>query len=215
MELRPEVSHNANVQLTADAKATRVGAIRLDLNGFLREADQLIVLLGHDRYLTYQNVYGARSLGVEGAAGWTSRGEYLELDGNVTYADLRNTSSNGTFGAYKGDRIPNRPYLFANGFARVRFHAVAAPADELSLVWNTRYVHRFFRGWESLGQRDSKQVISSQLLHALALVYRVDGDPTSLTFAGEIQNLTDRRAFDFFGVQRPGRAFHFKATAEF
>jgi len=215
LELAPEVSHNVNLGFTVDARETPAGAWRADVNGFLREADQLIVLLGNDRVFSYQNVFGARSLGVEGALGWTSPGEYVALDGNVTYLDFRNTSSEGTFGDFEGDRIPNRPYLFANASARFQLREVAAANDELALTWNTRYVHEFFRGWESVGLREFKQVVPSQLLHSLALTYLVRGDPVALSFTGEVQNITDQPAFDFFGVQRPGRAFYFKTTAEF
>jgi outer membrane cobalamin receptor len=215
LELRPETSHNVNLGLSVDASQTASGSWRGEVNGFLREADQLIVPLGNDRILRYQNVYGARSTGVEAAAGWTAARELLSLDSNVTYVDTRNTSSEGTYGAFAGDRIPNRPYLFANGSARLQFRGVSVPSDELAFVWTTRYVHEFFRGWESVGRRDRKPMVPSQLLHGLALVYLVRGNPTTLSFTGEVQNLTDADAFDFFGVQRPGRAFYFKTTAEF
>jgi len=35
-----------------------------------------------------------------------------------------------------------------------------------------------------------------------------------LTTTAEVQNLTDARVFDFFGVQRPGRAFYLEVTEE-
>lgn len=35
-----------------------------------------------------------------------------------------------------------------------------------------------------------------------------------MSFTGEVQNLADSKAFDFVGVQRPGRATYFKITAE-
>lgn len=215
LELAPEVSHNVNLGFSVDARDTPTGAWRADVNGFLREAEQLIVLLGNDRVFSYQNVFGARSLGVEASLGWTSPGEYVALDGNVTTLDFRNASSNGTFGDFEGDRIPNRPYLFANSSTRFQLREVAAANDELALIWNTRYVGEFFRGWESVGLREFKQTVPSQLLHALALTYLVQGDPLALSFTGEVQNLTDQPAFDFFGVQRPGRAYYFKTTAEF
>lgn len=215
LELEPETSHNANLGFTVDAKRTPGGDFRGTVNGFLRDADQLIVLLGNDRVQSYQNVFSARSMGVEGALGWTSPGEYLWLDGNVTYQDFRNTSEEGTFGDFAGDRIPNRPYLFANGTARLQFGGVVAPRDELSFTWNTRYVHEYFRGWESVGLREFKQVIAAQLVHGVGLGYLVRGDGTSLSTTLEVQNLTDELVFDFFGVQRPGRAFYMKTTAEF
>lgn len=215
LELEPETSHNFNLGLTLDARDTPSGSWRATVNGFLRDADHLIVLLGNDRVQSYQNVFGARSLGVEAAVGWTSPGEYLVLDANSTYVDLRNTSSEGTFGDFEGDRIPNRPYLFANASARLQFRQVFAPRDEVSLTWNTRYVHEYFRGWESVGLVEFKQVIPAQVVHGVGLGYLVRGDHGSLSTALEVQNLTDEPVFDFFGVQRPGRAFFIKTTAEF
>jgi vitamin B12 transporter len=73
-------------------------------------------------------------------------------------------------------------------------------------------VHPFFRGWEGLGATATKLSVDAQVLHALALTYLVEGDDAALSFTGEVQNLTDQAAFDFFGVPRPGRAFYFKAT---
>lgn len=136
--LKPEISHNANCGLTAKTPATHAGTFRGEVNGFLRETDQLIVLLGNEQVRSYQNVLGARSLGAEGALGWSAPKDYLALDGNLTYFDLRNTSSEGIFGDFQGDRIPNRPYLFANGSARFQVRSVAAIGDELSLTSSRR-----------------------------------------------------------------------------
>ena len=215
LELAPETSHNTNLGLTIDARDTRAGSWRLDINGFWREAEKLIVLLGNDQVFSYQNVFGARSLGVEGGVGWTSPGDYFALDLNGTYQDFRNVADKGAFADFAGDRIPNRPYLFANGSARTQLSSLASSRDELSLTWTTRYVHEFFRGWESVGLTAYKQVVPAQLLHAIVLTYLVRGEHLDLSFTGEVQNLTNQRAFDYFGVQRPGRAVHFKTTLTF
>jgi outer membrane receptor for ferrienterochelin and colicin len=211
LELQPEKSHNFNLGLTVSAEVRRVGKMRGDVNGFVRSADRLIVLVGDDEMATYQNVYSARSRGVELAGGWTSPGDYLSLSANGTWVDFRNTSRQGPFAANRGDRIPNRPYLFGTGSARLQCSHVAAPNDELSLTWISRYVHAFYRGWEGLGT--DKLTVPAQLVHAVALTYVVRGEPTELSFTGEAQNVTDAAAFDVFGVPRPGRAFYFKATA--
>ncbi len=215
LELEPETSHNGNVGLTLDLEESAWGAWRADVHGFLRETDNQIILLGSDRVFSFQNVFSARALGVEASAGWSSPGQWVSLAGNFTYQDYRNTSDLGTFGDFDGDRIPNIPYLFANGSARLQYREAAAPNDELALTWNTRYVHEFFRGWESAGLRRFKQTVDAQLTHAISLTYAVAGEPLGLSFAGEVQNLTDAQVFDFFGVQRPGRAFYFKTTAQF
>jgi TonB family protein len=215
LDLEPEKSHNLNLGFSVEPPKTSAGALRGEANAFLREAEDLIVLLGGDRRQGYQNVFGARSQGVEAAAGWTSPREYVALDANVTYVDLRNRSAQGTFGDYEGDRIPNRPYLYANGAARVEFRDVVARRDEIALTWSARYTHSFYRGWESIGNPEFKQVTPAQLVHSLGLGYLVKNDRAEVSSTFEIQNLTDEPVFDFYGVQRPGRAFYLKTTAEF
>lgn len=214
LELQPETSHNANLGTTLSLDEPHVGQLWLELNGFLRDADDLVVLLGDNRFLQYRNVYSARSLGVELSGSWTIPQRFVELSASGTYQEFRNTSNEGTFGGFEGDRIPNRPYWFASGAVRLRLEDVQSPRDELSLTWDTRYVHSFFRGWESLGVREFKQVVPSQLVHSVALSYLVRASGAVVGSTLEAQNLTDERVFDVFGVQRPGRAFYFKGTLE-
>lgn len=214
LELKPEVSHNLNLSLTATSPRTPGGTFRGEVTGFGRFAQQLIVLLGQESFFIYQNVYAARILGGTGLVGWTSPGGWFNLEGNVTGQDVRNVSQEGAFGAFEGQRIPNRPYLTANGTARFQLDGLMMPRDSLSLVWHTRYVHSFFRSWEGLGRQDSKLVIPSQLLHSVVLTYVVRRDSTTLSWTLDVQNLTDSPAYDFYGVQRPGRSFFAKLTVE-
>ncbi|XXX76202.1 TonB-dependent siderophore myxochelin receptor MxcH [Sorangium sp. So ce134] len=214
LDLSPETSHNGNLGFTIDARDTASGAWRLDANGFLRAVERLIVLNNRTDSIQYIHVTGARSLGIEAAAGWTSPGEHVALDGNITYDDFRKTSDEGHFAGSEGERMPNRPWLFANGSARVQLQQVFAPRDTISLTWDTRYVHEFYVGWANTGLLASKAKVPSQLLHSLALTYVVRDEPRTVSFTIEAHNLTDERASDFYGVQRPGRTLSSKATLE-
>jgi len=214
LDLQPEVSHNANLGGSVDVRATRTGDWRAEVSGFVRDADNLIVPIGQEMSFSYQNVFGARSLGVEADASWTSPSRYLSVGGNATYQSFRNTSSEGTFGGFEGDRIPNRPYLFANAFATARYRDLLTD-DEVNLSWTTRYTHEFFRTWESLGRRDFKDVIEAQLVSSLGLTYIWYRDDQAFSATAEVDNITNTQAFDFFGVQRPGRSFFFKTSAAF
>lgn len=213
LELQPETSHNVNVGMNVDWRDEELGRWTGELNLFARLSDQLIVLLGSERLLSYQNVYAATSLGAELAVGWTSPGRYVSVDLNGTFQDVRNASSEGTFGRFEGDRIPNRPWLFANARTSLRWPRIASAHDALVLGWDARYVHEFYRSWESQGRSDLKQVVQSQLVQGLQLSYTVEGPPNISTTL-EVQNLTDERTFDFFGVQRPGRTWFLKVTGE-
>ncbi len=214
LALEPETSHNANLGFTIDARDTASGAWRLDANVFLRAIERLIVLNNRPNELTYIHVTGARSLGIGAAAGWTSPGEHVALDGNITYDDFRKTSDEGNFAGSEGERMPNRPWLFANGSARVQLQQVFAARDAVSLTWDTRYVHEYYVGWANSGLIESKAKVNSQLLHSLALTYVARLAPRTLSFTVEAHNLTDEPAFDFYGIQRPGRALFSKAMLE-
>jgi vitamin B12 transporter len=75
-------------------------------------------------------------------------------------------------------------------------------------------VHEYFRSWESIGLREFKQVIAAQLVHTVGVGYVVKGPRVTLSSSFEIDNVTNEDVFDFYGVQRPGRAFYIKSTAE-
>ncbi len=214
LELRPERSHNANLGLSA-AFEHPAGTFRGELNGFLRDFRELILLVRSQDLSIYQNVFGARALGIEAGASWASPGELLTLTANATELEFRNSESEGTFGAFEGDRIPNRPYFMMNASARLLLRDAVVTRDELSLTWAARYVHEFFRSWESIGQRDLKEVVPAQTLHDLVLVYEVRGKAVVISNSAEIQNLMDAKAYDFFGVQKPGRAYFHKVSMRF
>jgi hypothetical protein len=214
LELVPEVSHNANLGPRLELRKTPIGDVTIDVNGFLRASDRLIVMLGNARYSSYQNVYEAHGFGLENALSWLSPGRLLGVDGTLTWQSVRNASSQGTFGAFEGDRIPNRPYLFGSWGARLRFANLPGPDDTIEPFYNGRYVHEFFRGWESQGLREFKQVVDAQVTHGAGVSYSVDRYVMRGSVTFEVDNFTDAKVFDNFGVQRPGRAFYLKLTGD-
>ncbi len=213
LQLEPEVSHNANLGPRVTVRAPWLGTLSVEGNGFLRDSDRLIVLLGQTMFLQYQNVRRARALGVEGQLAWSSPGEWVNVQSSFTWQDLRNVSPEGTFGRYDGDRVPNRPWLFGSWGASVRWKHVLTD-DVLEPFYQGRYVHEFYRTWESVGLASSKQQIPMQLTHTLGLSYGVTTPVGRFSVSAEVQNLTDARVYDVFGVQRPGRSFSLKVTGE-
>jgi vitamin B12 transporter len=215
LSLQPEVSHNANLGPRLDLKRTPFGDLTVDVNAFWRGSDRLIVLLGAEQAYRYENLYAARAFGLENAASWVSPSRLVSLEGSLTWLDLRNRSTEGTFARFEGDRIPNRPYLFGSWGARLRFDGVMDARDSVEPFYYGRYVHGFFRGWESAGDRDYKQRLDAQLTHNVGASWTVMRDGLRATSTVEVDNVTDAKLFDNFGLQRPGRAFYLKATAEF
>lgn len=214
VELRPETSHNANLELQLVRRASAAGTFDASARGIARVSDDLIVLLSRDVTLQWQNVYAAHGFGVQGALSWTSPGDWVALSGSATWLDLRNRSEEGGFETFAGDRLPNRPWLNAMGRAVVQARAVGRSDVDLQLGWTTRYVHPFFRTWESVGRADSKQAIPAQITHGLRATVGFD-HPAGWGLAAtlELLNLTDAKTYDVFGVQRPGRTVAGKLSA--
>jgi hypothetical protein len=214
LELEPERSHNLNLGATLDGR-TRAGRLWFDVLGSARFVADAIAPIPEDNRISSQNVNDARSLAADAAAGWTSPGDWVTLDGNVTFVDYRNTSGDGPFGPYDGDRMPARPWLLANGHARLQIGDLAGRDDTLALDWTTRYVHGFFRGWESAGTTAFKQRVPMQLLHGIGASYVVARARWEVATALELHNVLDARAYDFIGVQLPRRSVQARISVSF
>ncbi|MEM1414487.1 MAG: TonB-dependent receptor plug domain-containing protein, partial [Myxococcota bacterium] len=145
LELDPERSHNLNlgVQMDRDGDA---GRFKAEAHFFFRRAEDLIVLLsGNPERIRFENVFAARIRGVESALRWTSPGEWVVAGGNVTYQDVRNVSPEGLLGTFDGDRIPNRPYFFANGDVSLGWSDAFLDGAMLRAGSDVRFVEGFFR----------------------------------------------------------------------
>jgi len=216
LDLKPERSHNFNVEAVLRLDKTTTGSWSLSTLGFWRGLDDMILLLpyGLSRYVQYQNVYETRAIGAVADARWTSPGEYILLSGNFTSQRYVAASSGGPFGYLEGKRLPNRPSVFGNAELRFQFSEVFAPKDVVFLSNYLSWIQAFHRGWEGVGAEEFKQLVPSQLTWMIALGYRQRHSWGSLSASVEMQNLTDAAVFDYFGAQKPGRAVYAKITGE-
>lgn len=215
LHLRSERSHNLNLGAHYDAVDPERGGVSAQATGFARWSSDLIrTLFAGGAALVNENVPEVSTLGVHGAASWSAPAHWLTFLGNATWQDVRNRSPEGSYGQ-SGDRIPNQPYLMANAQLQLQHRGLLGARDRLRLVWNTGYVHEFFKAWESQGARDSKLVVPSQLHHDVGLLYGARGGATAFDVSFEVSNLTNAELYDYFGVQKPGRAFYVKVSIEF
>lgn len=215
LSLKPEKSHNANLTINYASQTTASVNWEVNLNGFLRSTDRLIVLLSDNEIFRYQNVFSALSTGLEASGYLETANSRFRIEGNTTWQSFRNQSSKGEFGQFKGDRIPNRPYFFANLMLQYSLPSVFNNADRLKLFLGNRYVHEFYRGWESVGLKQYKDIIPSQLTQNAGFTYQLPFASQQTSITGEVQNLTNAKVYDFYGVQKPGRAFYIKITTQF
>ncbi|WP_159090777.1 TonB-dependent receptor [Aquimarina aquimarini] len=206
--LRPERSHNINLGGTYKKKTWSAEAY-----GFFREVEDIIILQAVPPPVlsTYQNLLKTRILGVESEIKITPT-PWISLVLNSTFQDLRNRSKKENSGVsndrYFGARLPNKPYLFGNGEVQITQRNLMDKEDRLQFWWSTRYVKDFFRYWEIDGRKEDKLVIPTQWLHNLGIAYTDKQNRYTITL--ETNNIFNRQAYDNFGVQKPGRSWHFK-----
>lgn len=190
------------------------GKIELDVNGFVRISDRLIVPLLNAHFISYQNVSRARNVGVEEALSWSSPGRWVQLESTFTWQDLRNASREGRFAGDRGKRVPNQPYLFGSWGARLRVPGMPRRGDTLEPFYFGRYVHSFHRLWPG-DAMFSDTHIRTQVAQSVGVSWTVRRPRARVTSTFEVDNVADAKVFDNFGVQRPGRAFFAKVMADF
>lgn len=213
VELGPESSHNVNAGLVVDTRRTQWGVFFSEANLFLRDILGQIAATPDTTGIQYKNIASVRAFGVEGSFKWLSPKNFLTLEANATWQDMRNHATEGPFAKYNGESIPNRPWLFANMAARLQWRKLLVPDDILAPFYFGKYVHEFFRNWESIGNAEFKATVPSQLSHSVGISYSSTTRlKSSVTF--EVDNVTNAAIYDFFGVQRPGRSFSVKVTSE-
>jgi outer membrane receptor protein involved in Fe transport len=220
LELVPEHSHNSNLSFVVHDLTTRAGTLKLGATGFDRRVRNLITppQIGGDGQAgasaIHQNVDRVRATGFELVGGWQAPRDYVAVQANLSWQEMRNQSKRGAAAPFDGDRVPNLPYLFSNLSVRGALSDVVDPHDTLSLTYYMRYVHEFDRFWESAGISSFRQSVPGQLSHTLALTYLIQHDKQSYSLSMEVQNLTDAALFDEYGVQRPGRGSYFKLSVD-
>ncbi|MGD1945767.1 MAG: carboxypeptidase-like regulatory domain-containing protein [Croceivirga sp.] len=210
LDLRPERSHNVNLGVTLSDFYNKDW--QFELNGFYRDAEDLILLLAFGNILINNNVFSSRSVGAECSWRYAFFDKRLVLSGNATYQDFRNTSGEGAFGAFEGDRIPNQPYFFANFLAQYQLSPDNA-INGINLFLDSRYVNEFFFNWESISSQN-RPVIPSQFTTNIGATWSGKLYGKDLSITGEVQNIFDADVFDLFSVQLPGRAFFIKTNIQ-
>lgn len=171
--LKPERSHNYNLEATLRAEQTTWGDWSLSVLGFLRDVHDLIMLIpnSYSRFSQFRNLYATRVSGVTSDVQWTSPGDHVSVSGNVTSQRNVATSSNGPFGYLEGKRLPNRPSLFGNASLAFQLSDVFQRDDRMFSSLYLNWIDSFYLGWEGVGAEEYKQSIPSQLTLQIALGY--------------------------------------------
>ncbi|MGM9811471.1 MAG: TonB-dependent receptor [Muribaculaceae bacterium] len=167
---------------------------------------------GNKTYASYQNHGKVKTTGYTLSLRY-SYGDWLSIGGSFTDLSVRDnvkTLNEGSAQAnltYK-DRIPNQPYLFANSDVSLSWKNGLGKGNRLSVTYDNFYQHSFPLYSESLGLKESKEMVPSQFSHNLSLSYSINSGMYNVAL--ECQNITDEKLYDNFSLQKPGRAFYAK-----
>ena len=139
----------------------------------------------------------------------------LHVVGNMSWQDARNRQRYKTDGkpsAIFNNRVPNRPWLFANAevqydFAREISHLLPL-TSHLYVGLDYQWVHWFYLSWESYGAKDSKARIPEKSILGANVTYSWCKDRYSVSL--DCQNLIDQTVYDNYKLQKPGRSFFVK-----
>ena len=213
-DLNPEKSTNLNIGGIFGPFTSGQHSFNIDVNLFYRNVTDMIVKsltnLTDEMY-GYENLDKILSKGIDLDIRYDfSKKIFVELSAsnfNARY-NLQYNESGNEYLFYK-DRLPNAPYLTANGNIKYVKDDLFLKGAQFSANYNLGYVHDFFRDWESLGGA-GKAVIPKQMVHDIGLMYTFPKQKFTLSF--DLKNAANEQVFDNWALQKPGRMFFTKLS---
>jgi outer membrane cobalamin receptor len=211
--LIPETSHNFHAGLLFEApKLPLLNRASWELNGFLMQVQDMILLQQSGAMgCAYYNLEAIRIQGFDTEIKLGFFDDLLNLKGNLTFQDLRNTTELVSQGVSKGHIVPNVPRFFANTDVELRRPALLRKDDEARLYWNLAFVDDYYYNWKVSSRQD--RTIPGSLTHDVGAEYALFN--RRLSFSAEARNLTDEDVWDEYLRPKAGRTFAAKVRFSF
>lgn len=215
--IRPEYSDNLNVSLSYTGDFDNGHSLYLEGGFVWRDTKDyiqrnIVDMSGGKAAATYINYGRVKTLGGNLTARYNFS-HWLSIGGNITYMDVRDnmpiaigTVSMPNLG-YK-DRMPNTPYLFADGDVTFTWRDCIWPGNTLTLSYDNSYLAGFYYYSARIGTNKDDYMVPSQLSHNLSIGYAIKNGRYTIT--AECRNLTNEDLYDNFSLQKAGRAFYVK-----
>lgn len=211
LELLPERSHNLNLEAHW-SRSLAIGDLSLDSTLAFRDLSQAIAQIPSQRTVSSQNVVRARAYSADLGLNWVADTQWITLAANASWVDFRNRANSGPFLNFKGDRMPALPWFRANAELGLHWHNPFSERDNLSFHVLSRYVHPFYRGWESAGSTAFKQKVPKQFMLDLDLTYETFLQHRAISVALGVYNILDTQVFDYVGAALPSRSLQSKIS---
>ena len=150
MSLKPESSHNVNLNLSYNATFgnniiyVEAGFIYRDTRDYIQR--NILALSGGKSAATYVNYGKVDTKGFSVSARYNFS-KWLSLGGNFTQMNVRDnmkTAMGSTVAnvAYR-ERMPNQPYMFADSDINFYWHGLGGKRNVLTVTYDNQYTHKF------------------------------------------------------------------------
>lgn len=209
--LNPEHSYNMNAGI-AFSKKNNIHTLGLEGGFISRSASDFIRSRPQGAQSIYENMRSVKVTGVEGLVRYGFK-DFLLFELNATYQDIVNTDKFDPPGSGKISyvyklRIPNIPFFFANADLSFRLKKIQSDDDNLTINLGGNFVEAFYLYWPTLGDPQYKRDIPRQLTGNAGITYSMKNGKYNLAI--DCRNVTNLKVYDYFNVQKPGRAFSAK-----
>ena len=212
LALRPEESNNWNAGIYGTIMLGTEHRLEYDVNGFIRDVDNYIqpIISEKEGMIQYGNLAAIYVKGFETELRyiWNRR---MHVTGNISWQDARDRmrlKSDGKPSATYDNRVPNRPWLYANLNLDYEFHNILSKTDRLTLAMGYQWVHWYFLTWEAYGYAETKARIPRQNIFDATATYSFKDGRYNITLG--CNNLFDHLAYDNYKLQKPGRYVYAK-----
>ena len=220
MSLKPESSHNVNLNLSYNATFgnntvyVEAGFIYRDTRDYIQR--NILALSGGKSAATYVNYGKVDTKGFSVSARYNFS-KWVSLGGNFTQMNVRDnmkTAMGSTVAnvAY-GERMPNQPYMFADSDINFYWHGLGGKHNVLTVTYDNQYTHKFCYYASNIGSNNNDYMVPDQFSHNLTISYGIKNGRYNLSF--ECRNFTNERLYDNFSLQKAGRAFYGKVRIYF
>lgn len=212
LALKPESSNNGNVGLYGTFSFGSDNALSYEVGGYIRHVQNYIraAVSERDGLLQYENLPAVHIKGIEVELNYIWRDALaITVNGTIDDArDLKKYKTDGNPSATYNNRVPNRPWKYANAEVSYSFRNVANKHDHLRIGCNWQWVHWYYLSWEAYGYLASKAKIPTQSVWNADVTYSWHNNRYNLTI--ECNNIFDQTCYDNYMLQKPGRAIYAK-----
>lgn len=208
--LRPESSDNANLGLAFNTHNSK-NHFNVETSIIYREAKDFIREKQEGDKTVFENLQNVQITGIDGVFRYGYK-DLINFEVNGTYQKSLNknkykagtTSPDALYDA----QLPNVPIFYGNADLTFNFKNIRHQDDRLSLNVSANYIDAFYLTWPVLGSLETKKAIPEQFTQNAMVAYSFLNGKYNLAF--ECRNITDIKVYDYFKVQKPGRAFSVK-----